>query len=65
MHVNRHTSDLVPVKVLESLPMPSLKKTGGLPSKVCIFPSCSYCFLIDKMFGPAKLCLQRITVKSD
>lgn len=28
-----HTSDLVPVKVLESLPMPSLKKTGGLPSK--------------------------------
>ncbi|XP_042040666.1 carbon catabolite repressor protein 4 homolog 5 isoform X1 [Salvia splendens] len=28
-----HTSDLVPVKVLESLPTPSLKKTGGLPSK--------------------------------
>ncbi|KAI3454902.1 hypothetical protein Pfo_011565 [Paulownia fortunei] len=28
-----HTLDLVPVKVLETLPMRSLKKTGGLPSK--------------------------------
>ncbi|KAL1566410.1 carbon catabolite repressor protein 4 5 [Salvia divinorum] len=28
-----HTSDLVPVKVLEALPTRSLKKTGGLPSK--------------------------------
>ncbi|KAH6807701.1 DNAse I-like superfamily protein [Perilla frutescens var. frutescens] len=28
-----HTLDLVPVKVLEGLPTPILKKTGGLPSK--------------------------------
>lgn len=28
-----HTSDLVPVRVLETLPICSLKKTGGLPCK--------------------------------
>ncbi|KAL0415816.1 UNVERIFIED_CONTAM: Carbon catabolite repressor protein 45 [Sesamum latifolium] len=28
-----HTSDLVPVRVLETLPIRSLKKTGGLPCK--------------------------------
>ncbi|KAL9156121.1 hypothetical protein ABFS82_09G052000 [Erythranthe guttata] len=28
-----HTLDLVPVKVLETLPMHTLEKTGGLPSK--------------------------------
>ncbi|XP_073052764.1 carbon catabolite repressor protein 4 homolog 5 [Primulina eburnea] len=28
-----HTSDLAPVRVLETLPMHTLKKTGGLPSK--------------------------------
>ncbi|XP_071691270.1 carbon catabolite repressor protein 4 homolog 5 [Rutidosis leptorrhynchoides] len=29
-----HTEDLVPVKVLETLPLGILKKTGGLPSKI-------------------------------
>ncbi|XP_057804978.1 carbon catabolite repressor protein 4 homolog 5 isoform X1 [Salvia miltiorrhiza] len=47
-----HTLDLVPVKVLEALPTPSLKMTGGLPSKVCHFPSYSCCILIYKMFSP-------------
>ncbi|XP_073150848.1 carbon catabolite repressor protein 4 homolog 5 [Henckelia pumila] len=28
-----HTSDLAPLRVLETLPMHTLKKTGGLPSK--------------------------------
>lgn len=37
MCVKRHTLDLVPVKVLEALTMPSLKKSGGLPSKVMPF----------------------------
>nr|GEW49467.1 carbon catabolite repressor protein 4 homolog 5 isoform X3 [Tanacetum cinerariifolium] len=29
-----HTDDLVPVKVLETLPIEDLEKTRGLPSKV-------------------------------
>ena len=30
----RHTGDLVPVRVLETLPIDILKQTGGLPNKV-------------------------------
>lgn len=30
----RHTEELAPVRVLETLPTDVLRKTGGLPSKV-------------------------------
>lgn len=31
---NRHTEELVPVRVLETLPIDSLRRSGGLPSEV-------------------------------
>lgn len=40
---DRHTKELAPVRVLETLPVDILKRMGGLPSKVKpLFHSCVY-----------------------
>ena len=31
---HRHTEELVPVRVLETLPIDTLRRSGGLPSEV-------------------------------
>lgn len=34
---DRHTEELVPVRVLETLPVNALRRDGGLPSKVTFY----------------------------